>query len=62
MLLCLCKFLALKWEVTEKFCDYFYGVEFAVMTDNNPLTYMLSSSKLDATGHFWVVQLAIYCF
>ena len=31
-------------------------------TDNNPLTYVLSSAKLDATGHRWVAQLANYRF
>ena len=56
------EFLALKWAVTEKFHDYLYGGEFTVMTDNNPLTYVLSSAKLDATGHRWVAQLANYRF
>ena len=56
------EFLALKWAVTEKFHDYLYGGEFTVMTDNNPLTYVLSSAKLDATGHWWVAQLANYRF
>ena len=36
------------------FHDYLYGNEFTVNTDNNPLTYVLSSAKLDATGHHWV--------
>ena len=39
------EFLALKWAVTEKFHDYFYSNEFTVMTDNNPLTYVLSSAN-----------------
>ena len=56
------EFLALKWAVTEKFHDYLYGCEFAVATDNNPLTYILKSAKLDATGHRWVAQLANYKF
>ena len=56
------EFLALKSAATEKFHDYFYGNEFTVMTDNNPLTYVLSSAKLDATGHRWVAQLANYHF
>ena len=30
-----------------------YGNEFPVVTDNNPLTYILKSAKLDATGHRW---------
>ena len=30
------------------------------MTDNNPLTYVLFTAKLDATGHRWVAALAYY--
>ncbi len=45
------EFLALKWAVTEKFNDYLYGNKFTVLTDNNPLTYVLTTAKLDATGH-----------
>jgi len=56
------EFLALKWAVTEKFHDYLYGGNFVVQTDNNPLTYVLSTAKLDATGHRWVAQLADYNF
>lgn len=56
------EFLALKWAVTEKFHDYLYGVPFEVVTDNNPLTYVLSSAKLDATSHRWVAALAAYNF
>ena len=44
-------FLCLKWAVTDKFHDYLYGNTFSVYTDNNPLTYVLTSAKLDATGH-----------
>ena len=43
------EFLALKWAITEKFKDYLYGGNFEVFTDNNPLTYILTSAKLDAT-------------
>ena len=43
------EFLALKWAITEKFRDYLYGGTFEVFTDNNPLTYILTSAKLDAT-------------
>jgi hypothetical protein len=56
------EFLALKWAVTDKFHDYLYGNTFRVKTDNNPLTYVLSSAKLDATGHRWVSALANYNF
>jgi hypothetical protein len=43
------EFLALKWAVTDKFKDYLYGAKFFVFTDNNPLTYVLTTAKLDAT-------------
>ena len=33
-----------------------------MFTDNNPLTYVLSSTKLDAVGHCWVAALAVYDF
>jgi hypothetical protein len=56
------EFLALKWAVTEKFYDYLYGHNFTVLTDNNPLTYVLSSAKLDATGHRWLAALSTFNF
>ena len=56
------EFLALKWAVTEKFKDYLSGQKFTVLTDNNPLTYVLSSAQLDATGHRWVAALAAFDF
>ena len=31
-------------------------------TDNNPLTYVLTSAKLNATGHRWVGELADFHF
>ena len=45
------EFLALKWAVTERFRDYLIGSSCTVYTDNNPLTYVLSTAKLNATGH-----------
>ncbi|KAL5006251.1 hypothetical protein ScPMuIL_015057, partial [Solemya velum] len=56
------EFLALKWALVEKFHDYLYGQSFTVFTDNNPLTYVLSSAKLDATGHRWLSQIASFNF
>lgn len=56
------EFLALKWSVTEKFHDYLYGNSFTVYTDNNPLTYVLTTAKLDATGHRWLAELQTYHF
>ena len=56
------EFLALRWAVTTKFHDYLYGHKFVVMTDNNPLTYVLTTAKLDAVGHRWLAELASYDF
>ena len=57
------EFLALKWAVCEKFHEYLYGSNlFEIYTDNNPLTYVLSSAKLDACGQRWVAKLANYNF
>ena len=54
------EFLSLKWAITDKFNEYSYGAEFQVFTDNNPLTYVLTTGKLDATGHRWVAALSSY--
>ena len=56
------EFLALKWAVTDRFHEYLYGGQFDVYTDNHPLTYILTSAKLDATGQRWVTSLANYDF
>ena len=45
------EFLALKWAVTEQFKEYLYYRPFTVRTDNNPLTYILTTPNLDACGH-----------
>lgn len=51
------EFLALKWAVCEKFRDYlFYAPHLTIYTDNNPLTYIMSTAKLNAVGHCWVGQ------
>ena len=56
------EFLALKWAVCEKYHDYLYGSKFEVLTDNNPLTYVFTTAKLDATGQRWVAALSDYNF
>lgn len=56
------EFLALKWAVTEKFSDYLYGTHFTVVTDSNPLTYVLTTAKLDATGYRWLSALSTFSF
>ena len=56
------EFLALKWAVTKQFKEYLYYKPFTVRTDNNPLTYILTTPNLDACGHRWVSSLARYTF
>ena len=56
------EFLCLKWAVVDKFHDYLYGVQFEVRTDNNPLTYVTTTAKLDATSHRWLAALSAYDF
>ena len=53
------EFLSLKWAVSKHFGDYLtYVKQIEVHTDNNPLLYVLSSAKLNATGQRWVNELA----
>ncbi|KAL6470998.1 hypothetical protein MHYP_G00196480 [Metynnis hypsauchen] len=57
------EFLALKWAICDKFRDYlYYAPTFTVFTDNNPLTYVLSTARLNAVGHRWVGELADFHF
>ncbi|PIK37506.1 hypothetical protein BSL78_25661 [Apostichopus japonicus] len=57
------EFLALKWSITDRFRDYLqYAVNFTVFTDNNPLTYVLTTARLNATGQRWVSELASFRF
>ena len=44
------EFLALKWAVCEHFREHlYYSPHFTIYTDNNPLTYVLTTAKLNAT-------------
>ena len=56
------EFLMLKWSFTEHFKEYLAYAPFMVHMDNNPLTYVLTTPNLDATGHRWVGALASYEF
>ena len=57
------EFLALKWTVTEHFRDYLFDAsDFTVYTDNNPLTYVMTTAKLNSAGHGWVASLADFHF
>ena len=57
------EFLCMKWAVTEHFRNYlFYSQKFTVVTDNNPLTYCMTTAKLNATTVRWVNELADFDF
>ena len=46
----------------EHFKEYLVYAPFVVQTDNNPLTYVLTTPNLDATGHQWIGALASFQF
>ena len=54
------EFLVLKWVVTEQFQEYLQYQPFTIQTNNNPLTYILTTLNLDTLGHHWVAMLARY--
>ena len=56
------EFLALKWSVTERLHEYLCDGHFEVYTDNNPLTYILTTAQLDVTDQRWVISFANYNF
>ncbi len=56
------EFLALCWAVAQKIHDYLYEHKFTVTIDYNPLTDILTTAKLDATGHRWLADLGAYDF
>ncbi len=39
-----------------------YAQHFTVYTDNNPLTYIMSTAKLNAVGYRWVGELSDFRF
>ena len=46
-----------------RFRDYLYYAPLVdVDTDNNPLTYVMTTAKLDAVRHRWVAELADFNF
>ena len=56
------EFLVLKWAVTEHFKEYLLYQPFLVKTDNNPLTYIMTTPNLDAISHQWIGTLAWFNF
>ena len=56
------EFLVLKWMVMEHFKEYLPYQPFLVRTDNNTLTYIMTTPNLNTTGHWWVGALARFNF
>ena len=57
------EFLALKWALSDKFRAYtYYSPHITVVTDNNPLTHLTTTAKLNATTQRWVNELAEFRF
>ena len=56
------EFLALKWAVTTKFRDYLQYSPCKVLTDNNPLLYILNKLDIDAVSQRWIAELSKYDF
>jgi transposase InsO family protein len=54
--------LAVKWAVCEKFRGYLLGSRFTIFSDNNPLSYLLTSAKLGAVEQRWASELALFHF
>ena len=52
----------LNLPLNEKFWDYLYGSRFQVITNSNPLTYLVTSAKLSPTDHRWISSLAVFDF
>ena len=55
------EFLAMKWSI-KHFQTYLLGHSFKFHTDNNPLTYFLTSLNMDATKQRRINKLAKYDF
>lgn len=49
--------LALLWAITEKFAEFFTGVDIEVFTDNNPCVYV-DTAKLGVLEQRCVVHQA----
>ena len=55
--------LATKWAICEHFRDYlYYSPHLDVYTDFNPMTYLLTSVKVNATGQRWINELSNFNF
>ena len=56
------EFLVLKWVIDEQFQEYLLWKPSTVRTDNNPLTYIMTTYNSDAVQHQWEESLARFTF
>ena len=56
------EFPALKWAITEQFHEYLFWKLFVGNTDNNPLTYIMTTPNLDTSQQDWVESLTGFTF
>ena len=56
------EFIALKWAIAEQFQEYLLWKPFVVKTDNNLLTYIITTPYLNATQHHLVESLTVFTF
>ena len=57
------EFVAMKWAICHQFRDYLaYSDQFSVFTDNNPLLFVMTLEKPNASTQRWVSELAEYNF
>ena len=56
------EFLALKREISKQFQEYLLWKLFIIRTDNNLLTYIMTTPNLDATQHWCVESLERFTF
>ena len=52
--------LALKWVIAEQFQEYLLWKLFIVRTNNNLLTYIMTTPNLDAPQHQWIELIATF--
>ena len=45
-------------DINQSFHECLYKNTYTVYSDSNPLAFILTTTKLDATGHCWVANLA----
>ena len=57
------EYMCLYWAVTQRFEDYlFCAPSFTVISDYNPLQYVMTTTKLNSTGFRWMSELSNYNF